>query len=234
MAGFELEALEPAAPPFTGVVVAEIAQRERHPQADKLQVCRVSTGQRRAAADRLRREQCARGTEERAGHRRRDAARATSSIKAAKLRGVESAGHAVLGQGAGPRRRPPRASSSCRPMRPWAGPCATTSSSMTPVLELNVTPNRGDAMSVLGIAREVAALTGSAASPDARIAACCAAAHRHASPVQLDAPGGLPDASSAASFAASTTGRRRRCGCASACAAPACAPSARSSTSPTT
>src|SRR5688572_2172474 len=29
-----------------------------------------------------------------------------------------------------------------------------------PVLELNVTPNRGDAMSVLGIAREVAALSG--------------------------------------------------------------------------
>jgi phenylalanyl-tRNA synthetase beta chain len=28
------------------------------------------------------------------------------------------------------------------------------------ILELNVTPNRGDAMSVLGIAREVAALTG--------------------------------------------------------------------------
>ena len=31
------------------------------------------------------------------------------------------------------------------------------------VLELNVTPNRGDAMSVLGIAREVAALTRSGA-----------------------------------------------------------------------
>src|SRR5690242_13659377 len=44
MAGFELEALEPAAPEFTGVVVAEILEAARHPQADKLQVCRVSTG----------------------------------------------------------------------------------------------------------------------------------------------------------------------------------------------
>ncbi len=45
MAGFELDALEPAAPAFSGVVVAEILSAERHPQADKLQVCRVSSGQ---------------------------------------------------------------------------------------------------------------------------------------------------------------------------------------------
>src|SRR5512138_1724087 len=45
MAGFELEALENAAPPFTGVIVAEILEATRHPQADKLQVCKVSTGQ---------------------------------------------------------------------------------------------------------------------------------------------------------------------------------------------
>src|SRR5579859_3996700 len=44
MAGFELDALEPAAPEFSGVVVAQILSAERHPQADKLQVCRVSTG----------------------------------------------------------------------------------------------------------------------------------------------------------------------------------------------
>ncbi len=44
MAGFELESLESAAPGFTGVVVAEILSAEPHPQADKLQVCRVSSG----------------------------------------------------------------------------------------------------------------------------------------------------------------------------------------------
>ena len=44
MAGFELDGLEPAAPAFTAVVVAEILSAERHPQADKLQVCRVSVG----------------------------------------------------------------------------------------------------------------------------------------------------------------------------------------------
>jgi len=36
MSGFELEALETAAPAFSGVVVAEILEAARHPQADKL------------------------------------------------------------------------------------------------------------------------------------------------------------------------------------------------------
>ena len=44
MAGFELESVGPAAPPFSGVVVVEIITAKRHPQADKLQVCRVSLG----------------------------------------------------------------------------------------------------------------------------------------------------------------------------------------------
>src|SRR6266516_1724167 len=44
LAGFELDALELAAPPFSAVVVAEILSAERHPQADKLQVCQVSVG----------------------------------------------------------------------------------------------------------------------------------------------------------------------------------------------
>ena len=44
LAGFELDGLEPAAPAFSGVIVAEILSAERHPQADKLQVCRVSVG----------------------------------------------------------------------------------------------------------------------------------------------------------------------------------------------
>ena len=41
MSGFELEALDKAAPKFSGVVVAEIVEAVRHPQAEKLQVCKV-------------------------------------------------------------------------------------------------------------------------------------------------------------------------------------------------
>ena len=43
-AGFEVEAISAAAGAFTGVIVARIVSAERHPQADKLQVCRVVTG----------------------------------------------------------------------------------------------------------------------------------------------------------------------------------------------
>ena len=44
MSGMEVEALRPVAPPFSGVVVAQILTAEQHPQADRLQVCTVDAG----------------------------------------------------------------------------------------------------------------------------------------------------------------------------------------------
>jgi phenylalanyl-tRNA synthetase beta chain len=44
MAGLEIEAVEPAAPPLPGVVVGEIVGREKHPNADSLSVCQVRAG----------------------------------------------------------------------------------------------------------------------------------------------------------------------------------------------
>ena len=44
MAGLEVEDAEPYAPPFSGVVVARIDSAEPHPDADKLRVCRVDDG----------------------------------------------------------------------------------------------------------------------------------------------------------------------------------------------
>ena len=44
MSGMEVEALRPVAPPFSGVVVAEILSAEPHPQADRLRVCTVDAG----------------------------------------------------------------------------------------------------------------------------------------------------------------------------------------------
>ena len=91
MAGFELEALETAAPAFTGVVVAEIVEAVKHPQAEKLQVCKV-----RAGGGELLQIVCG-AANARAGLK---TALATvgaklpgdKAITAAKLRGVESAG----------------------------------------------------------------------------------------------------------------------------------------------
>jgi phenylalanyl-tRNA synthetase beta chain len=44
MSGMEVEELRTVAPPFSGVVVAEIVEAEPHPNADKLRVCRVDAG----------------------------------------------------------------------------------------------------------------------------------------------------------------------------------------------
>ncbi|HEX4939735.1 MAG TPA: phenylalanine--tRNA ligase subunit beta, partial [Candidatus Kapabacteria bacterium] len=44
MAGLEVDSAEPVAGQFSGVVVAEILSAERHPDAEKLQVCTVNVG----------------------------------------------------------------------------------------------------------------------------------------------------------------------------------------------
>jgi phenylalanyl-tRNA synthetase beta chain len=44
MAGMEVEEARPAAPPFTGVVVGQVLSVERHPNADRLNVCQVNAG----------------------------------------------------------------------------------------------------------------------------------------------------------------------------------------------
>jgi phenylalanyl-tRNA synthetase beta chain len=45
MAGLEVEELRPVAPPFTKIVVGEIKEAVQHPDADRLRVCQVDVGQ---------------------------------------------------------------------------------------------------------------------------------------------------------------------------------------------
>ncbi|HEY8508987.1 MAG TPA: phenylalanine--tRNA ligase subunit beta, partial [Steroidobacteraceae bacterium] len=158
MSGFELESIEPAAPPFSGVVVAEILEASRHPQADKLQVCRVSVG----GGDPL--QIVCGAANARAGLK---SALATvgavlpggQKIGAAKLRGVESFGMLASAKELG------LAENSSGILElPHDAPVGKDLREYLQlddmILELNVTPNRGDAMSIIGIAREVAALMG--------------------------------------------------------------------------
>ncbi|HEX8782641.1 MAG TPA: phenylalanine--tRNA ligase subunit beta, partial [Steroidobacteraceae bacterium] len=158
MSGFELEALEPAAPAFSSVVVAEILAAERHPQAEKLRVCRVSIG----SGEPL--QIVCGASNARAGMKSALAlvgARLPGdvTIGAAKLRGVES--HGML---ASARELGLAETSSGILELPADAPLGKALRAYLQldevVLDLNVSPNRGDAMSVLGIAREVAALTG--------------------------------------------------------------------------
>jgi phenylalanyl-tRNA synthetase beta chain len=158
MAGFELDGLEPAAPEFTGVVVAEILSAERHPQADKLQVCKVSVGVGEPV------QIVCGAANARAGLKSALATVGAKlpgglNIKAAKLRGVESQGMLASSKELGLAETSagiielPADAPVGKPLREYL---ALDDS----VLDLAVTPNRGDAMSVVGIAREVAALTG--------------------------------------------------------------------------
>jgi phenylalanyl-tRNA synthetase beta chain len=158
MSGFELESIETAAPPFTGVVVAEIVEAAKHPQAEKLQVCKVKAGSAEAL------QIVCGAANARAGLK---TALATvgaklpgdKAITAAKLRGVESFGMLCSAKELG------LADTSDGIIElPADAPVGQDVRSYLQlddeILELNVTPNRGDAMSVLGIAREVAALVG--------------------------------------------------------------------------
>ncbi len=44
MSGMEVEEARPVAPPFTGVVVGQVIEVARHPNADRLSVCQVDAG----------------------------------------------------------------------------------------------------------------------------------------------------------------------------------------------
>ncbi|HEX4511217.1 MAG TPA: phenylalanine--tRNA ligase subunit beta, partial [Burkholderiaceae bacterium] len=188
MAGFELEAVEAAAPAFSGVVVAQILEAVQHPQADKLRVCQVTTGTGPTL------QIVCGAPNARAGLRTALAnvgAELPGGLKigAAKLRGVESRGMLCsskeLGLGdtnPGIIELPDDA--------PLGGDLREYLQLNDTVLELNVTPNRGDAMSVLGVAREVAALTGGALRGPAATPVAASLTDRH--PVRLEAPDACP------------------------------------------
>ena len=202
MAGLELEALEPAAPPFSGVVVAEILSAEKHPQADKLRVCRVSTGQGEPLQIVCGAPNARAGLKSAlavVGAKLPGAAGGPEGleIKAAKLRGVESAGMLCSAKELGL-----ADTSSGIVELPSEAPVGKSVREYLAlddvVLELNVTPNRGDAMSIIGIAREVAALSGGKLSGAAGPAGLTGQGARHDAAsrdtvgVHLDAPSGCP------------------------------------------
>ncbi|HVN43436.1 MAG TPA: phenylalanine--tRNA ligase subunit beta, partial [Steroidobacteraceae bacterium] len=91
MAGFEVEGIAAAAPEFSGVVVAEILEAAPHPQAEKLRICRVTSGEGEALTI-----VCG-ASNARAGLKSALAVVGAQlpgdlRIKAAKLRGIESQG----------------------------------------------------------------------------------------------------------------------------------------------
>ncbi len=163
MAGFEVEAVEPAAPAFEGVVTARITERNAHPDAEKLSVCTVDDGTGVAL------QVVCGAANARAGMTvalARVGARLPGgvTIKRARLRGVESAGMLCSARELGLS----VAHEGILDLPPGLVPGSDLREALSlddSILELSLTPNRGDAMSICGIAREVAALSGTRLTP---------------------------------------------------------------------
>ncbi len=163
MAGLEVETIEPVAPPFDRVVVSEVLSVHKHPNADLLHVCEVNAGAAGASlqivcgAANIRegvKVPCALPGAQLPG----------MAISRTAIRGVESSGMLCSARELG---------------LEYAAQGLLLLPSDAPVgldfrcyyeledriFTLKLTPNRGDCLGVVGIAREVAAITSAKLQP---------------------------------------------------------------------
>ena len=167
MAGMEVEELRPAAPPFSGVVVGQVLAVERHPDADRLNVCQVDVGAAAplnivCGAPNVRagmKVPCATVGAELPPSDEKVSAE-PFRIKLGKLRGVESQGMLCSA-------RELKLSDEHGGLLVLAADAQVGANLRDHLLlddtifTLKLTPNLGHVLSVFGVAREVAALTGS-------------------------------------------------------------------------
>jgi phenylalanyl-tRNA synthetase beta chain len=155
LAGLEVESVAPVAPPFSGVVVGEVVESGRHPNAEKLSLCQVTTD----GTNRLQ-IVCGAGNV-RAGLKVAVAMVGASLpnrviIKSTKLRGLESNGMLCSARELGLGTEQDGIMELPDSLK--AGEDLRAALDLDDaMLEVNATPNRGDCMSVLGIARDYAA-----------------------------------------------------------------------------
>ncbi|MEH6436607.1 phenylalanine--tRNA ligase subunit beta [Massilia sp. DD77] len=164
MSGLEVEEVEAVAPPFSNVVVAEVKEVAKHPDADRLNVCQVDAG-----TGTLLNIVCG-APNVRAGMKAICAKAGAVlppgadgkpfEIKVGKLRGVESQGMMCSAK----ELKISEESSGLMEL-PADAPVGANIRDYLGLNDLKftikLTPNKADCLSVLGVAREVAALTGS-------------------------------------------------------------------------
>jgi len=154
MIGLEVEAATPVAGVFSGTVVGQVQSVEAHPNADKLRLCQVSDGEQ------VLQIVCG-APNVRAGLKvplaRIGATLPGIVIKKAKLRGVESQGMLCSATELGLSE-----DHSGLLELPEDAPVGEDLRDYLQLddlaIELSITPNRGDCLSIAGIAREVSAL----------------------------------------------------------------------------
>ena len=159
MSGIEVEAYEPLAPAIAGVVVGEVISVERHPNADKLTVCQVKAG------GEMLQVVCG-------APNVRIGIRAPLKAGAKEIRGVMSEGMLC----------------SARDLGLSDDHSGLLEIEDDHILTLKLTPNRADCLSVLGVARELSALTGARLKPVATQPVAAQSKARH--PVRIANPEG--------------------------------------------
>ncbi len=151
MAGLEVDAIEPVAPEFSNVVVGEVLSVEPHPDADRLRVCKVNVGDEKLSivcgasnvAEGLKVPAALVGAVLPGGLK----------IKKSKLRGVESFGMLCsdveigLAESADGLMILPQDATPGMSIREYLKLDDNT-------IEIGLTPNRGDCLSIKGIATE--------------------------------------------------------------------------------
>ncbi|MDR0212041.1 MAG: phenylalanine--tRNA ligase subunit beta [Pseudomonas putida] len=187
MAGLEVDSVTPAAGQFSGIVVGEILATEQHPDADKLRVCQVSNGQETFQVV------CG-APNARPGIKIPFAMIGAElpgdfKIKKAKLRGVESFGMLC---------------SAAELQISEENDGLLELAADAPVgedirqylnlddasIEIGLTPNRGDCLSIAGLARDVGALYDVPVTRPQVPAV--APAHDEVRPVEVSAPAACP------------------------------------------
>ena len=155
MAGLEVDAVDPVAGDFSGVIVAQIISAEQHPDADKLRVCEVDTGTGTV--------QIVCGAPNARAGLKAPLAQVGAvlpgnfKIKRAKLRGVESQGMLcaqaelqISDENAGLMELAADA--------PVGTDLREYLNLNDRMIEIGLTPNRADCLSIAGVARDIAVL----------------------------------------------------------------------------
>ncbi|MEF3306185.1 phenylalanine--tRNA ligase subunit beta [Paenibacillus sp. GYB003] len=162
--GIEVDVVESRNKGVTNVVVGYVAAREKHPDADKLSVCTVDAGQ----GEQL---QIVCGAKNVAAGQKVPVALVGAElpdglkIKRAKLRGVESMGMICSAKELGMNEKLlPKEQQEGILVLPADAPVGRSVLELLglddEVLELDLTPNRSDCLSMIGVAYEIAAILG--------------------------------------------------------------------------
>lgn len=155
-AGIEVEAVTHLADQYQNIVVGEVIELNRHPNAEKLSICKVSTGKEVF--------QIVCGASNVVLHGKYPLAKISANlpngmvISTAKLRGIDSYGMLCSASELGL-----QGEKGLLELSPHAKPgeeFAKIYGFHDTILEINVTPNRGDVLSHFGLAREIAVLYG--------------------------------------------------------------------------